>query len=227
MSIKFALLSLLAEQPASVGQLKSTFEQRTHDTWPVNVGQVYQTVQRLLRDGLVEITTDSSGTAPGSGPSGRQPGRHTEVFVPTADGLAELNHWWREPILPPPNDRDDLVIKTAMAAATTPGSLPAGLSFTDVLHEQRLAVLGELRELTIRKAQIPPSTAADRLQLEMREEARLRAALERMQAWEADCTGLGPRADLASPGRQCDAETWPEEFARKNLALEVQVILQG
>ena len=65
------------------------------------------------------------------------------------------------------------------------------------------------------------------LQLEMREEARLRAALERMQAWEADCTGLGPRADLASPGRQCDAETWPEEFARKNLALEVQVILQG
>lgn len=100
MSIKFALLSLLAEQPASVGQLKSTFEQRTHDTWPVNVGQVYQTVQRLLRDGLVEITTDSSGTAPGSGPSGRQPGRHTEVFVPTADGLAELNHWWREPILP-------------------------------------------------------------------------------------------------------------------------------
>lgn len=168
MSIKFALLSLLAEQPASVGQLKSTFEQRTHDTWPVNVGQVYQTVQRLLRDGLVEITTDSSGTAPGSGPSGRQPGRHTEVFVPTADGLAELNHWWREPILPPPNYRDDLVIKTAMAAATTPGSLPAGLSFTDVLHEQRLAVLGELRELTIRKAQIPPSTAADRLQLERR-----------------------------------------------------------
>ena len=58
-------------------------------------------------------------------------------------------------------------------------------------------------------------------------EQMLRAALERMQAWEADCTGLGPRADLASPGRQCDAETWPEEFARKNLALEVNVILQG
>ncbi|HIW92728.1 MAG TPA: PadR family transcriptional regulator [Candidatus Corynebacterium avicola] len=164
MSIKFALLSLLAERPASVGQLKSTFEERTQDTWPVNVGQVYQTVQRLVRDGLVEVTdTDSAPEK-----SGRQAGRHTETFAPTDDGLAELNHWWREPILPPPNDRDDLVIKTAMAAATRPDAMPAGLSFTDVLHEQRLAVLGELRELTVRKTQIPPSTAADRLQLERR-----------------------------------------------------------
>lgn len=158
MSIKFSLLSLLAEQPASVGHLRRTFEERTNNTWPVNVGQVYQTVQRLVRDGLVETTGTDTG----------QSGRHTEIFAPTADGLAELNHWWRTPVLPPPNDRDDLVIKTAMAAATTPNHLPAELDLTHVIHEQRLAVLDELRELTKKKAAIPPTTAADRLLLERR-----------------------------------------------------------
>ncbi|MGO1948136.1 MAG: PadR family transcriptional regulator [Mycobacteriaceae bacterium] len=158
MSIKFALLSLLAEQPASVGHLRRTFEERTHDTWPVNVGQVYQTVQRLVRDGLAEVTGTETG----------QSGRHTEIFAPTAYGLAELTHWWRTPVLPPPNDRDDLVIKTAMAAATTPDHLPGGLDLTRVLHDQRLAILDELRQLTRQKVDVPPSTAADRLQLERR-----------------------------------------------------------
>lgn len=157
MSIKFALLSLLVEQPRSVGRLKSDFEDRTRATWPVNVGQVYQTIQRLTRDGLVEPTGSDTGES----------GRHTEVFAVTDTGRAELTAWWHSPILPPPNDRDDLVIKTAMAASAT-GRLPDGMDFASVLHNQRLAVLDELRTLTRSKAEVPPSTAADRLQLERR-----------------------------------------------------------
>lgn len=158
MSIKFALLSLLAEQPRSVGRLKTDFEDRTRDTWPVNVGQVYQTVQRLARDGLIEATgTDAAAS-----------GRHTEIYDITADGRDKLATWWDEPVLPPPNDRDDLVIKTAMAAASHPGQLPHGMGFAEVLHSQRLAVLAELRTLTRKKADIPPATTADRLQLERR-----------------------------------------------------------
>lgn len=158
MSIKFALLSLLAEQPRSVGRLKADFEDRTCDTWPVNVGQVYQTIQRLTRDGLIESTGTDTGTS----------GRHTELFGVTAAGHDELTTWWHAPVLPPPNDRDDLVIKAALAAGTGASRLPDGLTFADVLHRQRLAVLDELRTLTRKKADIPPATSATRLQLERR-----------------------------------------------------------
>lgn len=157
MSIKFALLSLLAEQPRSVGKLKSDFEARTRETWPVNVGQVYQTIQRLARDGLIEVTGSDTGAS----------GRHTEIYAVTDTGRSELTTWWHSPVLPPPNDRDDLVIKTAMAASTT-GPLPDGMDFASVLHNQRLAVLDELQTLTRKKSEVPPSTAADRLQLERR-----------------------------------------------------------
>ncbi|MEY8565915.1 helix-turn-helix transcriptional regulator [Corynebacteriaceae bacterium 7-707] len=157
MSIKFALLSLLAEQPRSVGKLKSDFETRTRDTWPVNVGQVYQTIQRLTRDGLVEVTGTDTGAS----------GRHTEIYSVTGPGRDALADWWRAPVLPPPNDRDDLVIKAAMAASSG-GTLPDGLDFGALLHHQRLAVLEELRTLTRRKSDVPPSTTADRLQLERR-----------------------------------------------------------
>lgn len=157
MSIKFALLSLLAEQPRSVGKLKSDFDVRTRDTWPVNVGQVYQTIRRLTRDGLVDVTGSDTGAS----------GRHTEVYSVTEAGRAELSSWWHAPVLPPPTDRDELVIKTAIAASAG-DALPDGLDLRAVLHTQRLAVLDELRALTRRKADVPPTATADRLQLERR-----------------------------------------------------------
>lgn len=156
MSIKFALLSLLAERPAGVGQLRTTFEERTGHIWPVNVGQVYQTVQRLDRDGLVTVT----GSEPGAS------GRHTDLYTPTDAGLTELRTWWAAPVLPPRHDRDDLVIKTAMAATAPPGQLPEDLTL--LIHHQRLAVLDELRELTQLKASTPAVRSAARLLLERR-----------------------------------------------------------
>ena len=54
MSIKYGLLALLAEAPTHGYQLKTTFERRTGGSWELNIGQVYTTLQRLERDGLVE-----------------------------------------------------------------------------------------------------------------------------------------------------------------------------
>ncbi len=56
MSVRQALLALLDEQPMYGAQLRAQFERRTGGTWPLNVGQVYQTLARLERDGLVEAT---------------------------------------------------------------------------------------------------------------------------------------------------------------------------
>jgi DNA-binding PadR family transcriptional regulator len=68
MSVRHALLALLSEGPKYGLQLREEFEARTGDVWPLNVGQVYTTLQRLERDGLVE-----SDRRRGSGSPRREP----------------------------------------------------------------------------------------------------------------------------------------------------------
>ena len=64
MSVRSGLMALLAEGEKYGAQLRSEFEARTGGTWPLNVGQVYTTLDRLVRDGLVE----SAGRAGCRGP---------------------------------------------------------------------------------------------------------------------------------------------------------------
>jgi DNA-binding PadR family transcriptional regulator len=102
MSVRHALLALLSEGPKYGLQLREEFESRTGEVWPLNVGQVYTTLQRLERDGLVE--------SDGSADDGPQKG-----FRITAPGEAELASWLRTPpdLSAPP--RDELVIKVLVA----------------------------------------------------------------------------------------------------------------
>jgi DNA-binding PadR family transcriptional regulator len=102
MSVKHALLALLSEGPKYGLQLRQEFEERTGEVWPLNIGQVYTTLQRLERDGLV--VSDGSGD---DGPQKR--------FRITGDGADELAMWLRTPpdlSLPP---RDEMVIKILVA----------------------------------------------------------------------------------------------------------------
>jgi DNA-binding PadR family transcriptional regulator len=101
MSIRHALLALLSEGPKYGLQLRHEFEARTGEVWPLNVGQVYTTLQRLERDGLVE--SDGGDDSPQKG------------FRITGDGEAELAAWLRTPpdLSSPP--RDELVIKILVA----------------------------------------------------------------------------------------------------------------
>ena len=62
MSVRHALLALLSDGPKYGLQLRQEFEDRTGEVWPLNVGQVYTTLQRLERDGLVE--SDGEGEGP-------------------------------------------------------------------------------------------------------------------------------------------------------------------
>ena len=54
MSVRHALLALLSDGPKYGMQLRDEYEATTGDIWPLNVGQVYTTLQRLHRDGLVD-----------------------------------------------------------------------------------------------------------------------------------------------------------------------------
>jgi DNA-binding PadR family transcriptional regulator len=101
-TVRHALLALLSEGPKYGLQLSQEFEARTGEVWPLNSGQVYTTLQRLERDGLVE--SDETGDA------GPQKG-----FRLTAAGSDELREWLRTPpdMSAPP--RDELVIKMLVA----------------------------------------------------------------------------------------------------------------
>src|SRR5580658_3227409 len=102
MSVRHALLGLLSEGPKYGHQLRQEFEASTGDVWPLNVGQVYTTLQRLERDGLVE-SDESAADGPQRG------------FRITVAGAQELNDWLRTPpdMTSPP--RDELVIKVLVA----------------------------------------------------------------------------------------------------------------
>ena len=108
MSVRHALLALLSEGPKYGLQLREEFEARTGEVWPLNVGQVYTTLQRLERDGLVE-----SDAAEQDGPQ--------KGFRITADGQRELTGWLRTPpdLASPP--RDELVMKV-LVALRVPGT---------------------------------------------------------------------------------------------------------
>jgi DNA-binding PadR family transcriptional regulator len=108
MSVRHALLALLSEGPKYGLQLREEFEARTGEVWPLNVGQVYTTLQRLERDGLVE-SEDGDTEGPQKG------------FRITAAGAQELAGWLRTPpdLSSPP--RDELVMKV-MVALRVPGT---------------------------------------------------------------------------------------------------------
>jgi DNA-binding PadR family transcriptional regulator len=129
MSVRHALLALLSEGPKYGLQLREEFEARTGEVWPLNVGQVYTTLQRLERDGLIE-SEDTADPGPQKG------------FRITPGGADELAAWLRTPpdLTSPP--RDELVIKI-MVAMRVPG-----VDVHDVIQVHRRYVVELMQQWT-------------------------------------------------------------------------------
>ena len=102
MSIRHSLLALLSREPRYGQQLKSEFEACTGELWPLNVGQVYNTLSRLERDGLIE-EADGEGAV--------RPYQITEL------GRSELRSWLSAGPSGDPPPRHDLVMKVMVAVA--------------------------------------------------------------------------------------------------------------
>lgn len=137
MSVRLGLLALLAEGPRYGAELKASFERRTGGTWPVNVGQVYTTLDRLERDGLV--------AAGGADAEGRI------RYALTEDGRRTVDEWWVTPVDRQTTPRDELVIKLALAI-TSPGVDSAA-----VAQAQRAATMHRLQQLTRLKQSVDPA----------------------------------------------------------------------
>jgi DNA-binding PadR family transcriptional regulator len=129
MSIRYGLLALLERGPSHGYQLRADFDATTGATWPLNVGQVYSTLDRLERDGLVvqDGPADSEGRI---------------AYRLTDDGHQELRSWFASPVSAKSAPRDELAIKLALAV-TTPG-----IDVLAVVQTQRTATMTLLQELT-------------------------------------------------------------------------------
>lgn len=128
MSVRLGLLALLAQEPMYGARLRAEFEARTGRTWPLNVGQVYTTLSRLERDGLVEADGEDS--------EGRI------AYRLTGAGRAEVDQWWLSPVDRDSTPRDELVIKLALAVTVE------GVDVSRVVQTQRTATLRHLQDLT-------------------------------------------------------------------------------
>jgi DNA-binding PadR family transcriptional regulator len=137
MPLHHAVLALLTAKPAHGYELKGSFEQSVGDQWGgLNIGHLYQILDRLARDGLIDSERQ---------PQPVKPDRLVHRITPA--GRAELDRWLTEPSVRTRGYRDDFFLKV-MAAAQAGD--PAMLA--DVLRRQRAYLLRELRSLADARA---------------------------------------------------------------------------
>ena len=123
MAVREGLLALLRDGPRLGYQLKVEFEHATGGVWPLNVGQVYTTLDRLERDGMVEVDEREG----------------QKSYRLTVAGLDALGAWWEAIPLDDPPPRDELMLKILMAIDIGPEHALA------VITRQRSALLALLQ----------------------------------------------------------------------------------
>src|SRR3984885_6611732 len=181
MSVRHALLALLSEGPKYGLRLREEFEAGTGEVWPLNIGQVYTTLQRLERDGLIESDDDDERDSP------------QKRFRISAGGERELARWLRTPpdMSSPP--RDELVIKV-LVALRVPG--------TDV-GEVIQAHCRYLIELMQQWTRIKEADAGRDLALGLAVDAEL-FRLDAVVRWLDAAEGRIRRAAVQAPARSRD-----------------------
>lgn len=124
MGVREAILALLRDRPSHGYQLKASFESATAGVWPLNVGQVYTTLERLERDGLV-VVDEADGH---------------RSYTLTAAGADELGAWWDGVPADEPPPRDELMVKVLFAVAVDPDFA------LEVVDTQRSALMALLQQ---------------------------------------------------------------------------------
>lgn len=127
MSVRYSLLAILDSGPRHGYGLKSEFEAATGNVWPLNVGQVYSTLSRLERDGLVLTGEDDDGQ---------------KIYRISDEGRRELQRWYETPVEREVVPRQELAIKLVFAMRSGPERV------REVVQQQRRATMRSLQEFT-------------------------------------------------------------------------------
>ena len=185
MPLHHAVLALLSAKPAHGYELKTSFDQAVGDQWGgLNIGHIYQILDRLARDGLIDSQRQ---------PQQVKPDRVVHRLTPA--GRAELDRWLAEPAIPARGYRDDFFLKVMAAVRSAdPAVLPA------VLGRQRAHLLRQLHALA--GARTTTTTAVESL-LITAAELHIRADLGVVDAAEKTLStgpaSTGPGAAVTGP----------------------------
>jgi len=128
MSVKASILAVLSIGDCHGYQLRQEIESRTGGIWSINVGQIYSTLDRLERDGLVEANQTNT--------EGQTTYRITQL------GQAEANEWLTSPLSVGSDTKNELANKLALAV-TIPG-----VDINELIHRQRVQTMQTLQGLT-------------------------------------------------------------------------------
>jgi DNA-binding PadR family transcriptional regulator len=131
MSLKYGILGLLAKGPLHGYEVKTRYEALFGGTWDLNIGQVYTTLQRLERDGLV-------------GEVGERGERGKQRYELTRDGQTALQECLQTPEDEPQQLRQDIYLKLLLISRLANGDLQGLLARQRRIYLQRLRDLGEL-----------------------------------------------------------------------------------
>jgi DNA-binding PadR family transcriptional regulator len=126
MSIGHRFLGLLEKAPSHGYTLKQEYDESFGQ--PMKIGQVYATLARLQRDGLVQL----AGMEAGGGPE-------RKVYAITPEGLTELETWLSTP--------EVAQVQPGALFAKVVVALRSGRSAADVLDAQRAVHIARMREL--------------------------------------------------------------------------------
>jgi DNA-binding PadR family transcriptional regulator len=129
--IQHAVLALLDDGPSYGYELKQRFEETIGPQWGrLNIGHLYQTLDRLSRDGLVTSERVAGDVRP-----------DRRVYALNDAGRAELGAWLAEPAVRGSGYRDELFFKLLVAARAGADAVAGAVS------RQRAYQLGQLRTL--------------------------------------------------------------------------------
>jgi DNA-binding PadR family transcriptional regulator len=131
-TVREALLGLLAGGPRYGYELKVRFEDATASVWPLNIGQVYTTLDRLERDGSVTVKVRDEGQ---------------KLYDLSPEGHQELDEWFADSAADGPPPRDELLLKVLTSLATSPNRT------VEIIGTHRGGLVQRLAELR----RIPPS----------------------------------------------------------------------
>ncbi|AFR05854.1 MULTISPECIES: PadR family transcriptional regulator [Nocardiopsis] len=135
MSLGTTLLGLLERSPQHGYDLKNAYDERFATRRPLAYGQVYATLSRLLKNGLVEIESVEAGSGP-----------ERKRYAVTDAGVTDVERWLSRPESPEPYLQSTLYTKVVLALLT-------GRPADEILDVQRVEHLRRMREFTRRKSE--------------------------------------------------------------------------
>lgn len=201
MSMRHAVLGLLAEGPRHGYELKGALEEELLPLTPVNFGQVYSTLDRLQRDGLLTHEEVAQGERPDK-----------KVYTLTKAGRAELGSWMASPSVPALDLRNETFLKLALSRRLSIGG--AGLSASDVVAVERRAAFEQLHQVAQARLQaeegLQPETGLLLVLAALRLEAFLKwldeceRVLGHLETEAADRRGPRPIGSETRPGESSD-----------------------